>query len=148
MRAAGAGKKVYIGQFIKNAPYSELESLPLLAEHITVEQYGLGCFLIHEPEEADITAAKQGLETLQRIMQQGEYDLVIADEICVTLPCRLLTEEDLVELAESRPPDVELVFTGRGAPEKIIAMADLVTEMRCVKHYYDQGVLSRKGIDN
>ncbi|WP_028581911.1 cob(I)yrinic acid a,c-diamide adenosyltransferase [Desulfogranum japonicum] len=148
LRAAGAGKKVYIGQFIKNAPYSELESLKLLSEQIRVEQYGLGCFLIHEPEEADIAAAKQGVDTLLEVLQQGEYDVVIADEVCVALACRLLTEEDLIRLAEARPAKVELIFTGRGAPEKIIAMADLVTEMHCVKHYYEQGVLSRKGIDS
>ncbi len=147
LRAVGAGKKVYIGQFIKNAPYRELVSLELLARSITVRQYGLGCFLIHEPGAADIEAAKEGVEDLLLVFEQDEYDLVIADEICVAFACGLLAEEDLVRLAGARPPGVELVFTGRGAPERILDMADLVTEMRCVKHYYEQGVLSREGID-
>ena len=147
LRAAGAGLKVYIGQFIKNAEYSEITALQRLADSITIEQFGRGCFILTEPCQADIDAARQGLTTLGRILSSGAYHLVIADEANVAVALGLIGEEDLLALIDRRPPQVELVFTGRGAPPRVLARADLVTEMRLVKHYYDQGVLARKGIE-
>jgi cob(I)alamin adenosyltransferase len=147
LRAAGAGFKVYIGQFIKNADYSELTILHRLADVITVEQYGRGCFLLTEPDPADIDAARRGLAALRAAMASGAFDLVIADEILVAFALGLLGEDDLLAILAGRPGSVELVLTGRGAPASIIARADLVTEMQSVKHYYDQGVLARKGIE-
>jgi len=147
LRAAGAGFRVYLGQFVKNDAYSELDILSRLADRITVEQYGRGCFLLTEPGPADIAAARQGLATLDTAMASGAFDLVIADEINVACVLGLLGEQDLLDLMRRRPPAVELVLTGRGAPAAVVARADLVTEMRPVKHYYDRGVLARKGIE-
>lgn len=147
LRAAGAGLRVYIGQFIKNADYSELTSLQGLADRITVVQYGRGCMLVTEPDQADIDAARTGLATLTTAMGSGVYDLVVADEILVAHALGLLGEDDLLALLALRPQAVELVLTGRGAPASIIARADLVTEMRPLKHYYDRGVQARKGIE-
>ncbi len=147
LRAAGGGLNVYIGQFIKNAEYSEIKVLQRLADCITLEQFGRGCFILTEPSQADIDAARQGLATLHRVLASGAYDLVIADEANVAVALQLLSEDDLLALIDRRPPQVELVLTGRGAPPRVLERADLVTEMRLVKHYYDRGVLARKGIE-
>lgn len=147
LRAAGAGLRVYIGQLIKNAAYSELNILTRLADLITVEQFGRGCMLVTTPEKADIEAARAGLATLKAVLRSKKYDLVVADEINVACALGLLGEQDLLDLIAERPESVELVLTGRGAPEAVMAQADLVTDMRAVKHYYDQGVQVRKGIE-
>jgi cob(I)alamin adenosyltransferase len=147
LRAAGAGLKVYIGQFIKNAEYSEIAALRCLADNITIEQFGRGCFILTEPCQADIDAARQALTTIGRILSSGAYDLVIADEANVAVALGLISEDDLLALVDRRPQQVELVLTGRGAPPRVLARADLVTEMRLVKHYYDRGVVARKGIE-
>jgi cob(I)alamin adenosyltransferase len=148
LRAAGAGLKVYIGQFIKNADYSELRTLRRLSDCITIEQFGRGCFLLTAPDQADINAAHQALATIGEILASGAFDLVIADEINVAFALGLLSEDDLLALMARRPKTVELVLTGRGAPPSVLERADLVTEMRAIKHYYDQGVLARKGMES
>jgi len=147
LRAAGAGLKVYIGQFIKNAEYSEIKALQRLADSITIEQFGRGCCILTEPCRADRDAAHQALAAIGRVLASGAYDLVIADEANVAVVLQLISEDDLLALIELRPPQVELVLTGRGAPPSVLARADLVTEMRLVKHYYDRGILARKGIE-
>ena len=147
IRAAGAGLKVYIGQFIKNAEYSELTVLQRLAENITIEQFGQGCCLLTAPSQADIDAARRALAEISRVLASGAYDLVIADEANVAVALQLISEKELLGLIECRPPQVELVLTGRGAPPSVLERADLVTEMRLVKHYYDRGILARRGIE-
>ncbi len=147
VRAAGAGLKVYIGQFIKNADYSEIKALQCLAANITIEQFGRGCFILTEPCQADVDAARHALATLGRLLASGAYDLVIADEANVAVALGLIGEDDLLTLIDQRPPQVELVLTGRGAPTSVLERADLVTEMRLVKHYYDRGILARLGIE-
>ena len=147
VRAAGAGLRVYIGQFIKKADYSELNTLQGLAYAITIEQYGLGCMLVHAPTQEDILAARRGLAAIDAAMASGKFDLVIADEINVACALGLLAEGELHGLMERRPPAVELVLTGRAAPVTVLERADLVTEMRAVKHYYERGIAARKGIE-
>jgi cob(I)alamin adenosyltransferase len=148
LRAAGAGLKVFIGQLIKNAEYSELKILKdHLAGQISIEQYGRGCFIQGTPGQADIDAARRGLDAIGAALASQAYDLVIADEANVAVALGLIDEADLLALIDRRPPQVELVLTGRGAPASVIDRADLVTEMRAVRHYYDRGVLARKGIE-
>ena len=147
LRAVGAGLKVYIGQFIKNAAYSEIAALQRFADSITIEQFGRGCFILTEPDQADRDAARQALAAIGEILASGAYDLVIADEANVAVALGLIGEDDLLALIDRRPPQVELVLTGRGAPPLVMDRADLVTEMRLVKHYYDRGILARKGIE-
>ncbi|MDR2551341.1 MAG: cob(I)yrinic acid a,c-diamide adenosyltransferase [Desulfobulbus sp.] len=147
VRAVGAGLRVYVGQFIKNAEYSELNTLRHLSESIAIEQYGLGCMLVHAPTREDIDAARRGLTAVDAAMASGAFEVVIADEINVACALGLLAEEDLLGLMARRPPAVELVLTGRGAPDAVLARADLVTEMRSVKHYYERGIAARKGIE-
>ena len=147
LRAAGAGLRVYFGQFIKNGDYSELTGLARFADCITVAQFGLGRFVGREPAPADREAAQRGLQEIRRALVSGAYDLVIGDEANVAASRGLIEEADLLALIDLRPPQVELVLTGRGAPAVVLARADLVTEMRAVRHYYDRGVAARVGIE-
>lgn len=148
VRALGAGLSVYIGQFIKAGRYSEIEALEKLEGHLLCRQYGRGCFLMREPEEEDILLAKKGLNEAIEAMVSGVYQLIIMDEINVACSLGLLDGADLIRLMEKRPDGVELVLTGRGALPEVIERADLVTEMREIKHYYKMGVLARKGIES
>ncbi len=147
IRAAGAGMKVFFAQFLKKGEYSEHKALSRFSDLIKVKQYGRGHLLSGKPEEEDIRLAKEGLKEVKKIMSSGEYDVVILDEANVAVHFGLLSEDDLLELIRSKPSEVELVITGRYAKKRIIDEADLVTEMKEVKHYYKKGVLARKGIE-
>ncbi|SHJ91381.1 cob(I)alamin adenosyltransferase [Hathewaya proteolytica DSM 3090] len=148
LRAVGAGMKVYIGQFIKDMEYSEIKIMKSFPQ-VTVELYGTGkgCLIFREPDKEDINCAQQGLEKACEAMMSGKYDMVIMDEINVACSLNLLTPTELMETVKMRPDNVELVFTGRGATEDIIKLADLVTEMKEVKHYYRTGLMARDGIE-
>lgn len=148
LRAAGAGLKVFIGQFIKSAQYSEIKALERFSDRISVRQFGRGCFIRGNPCQADLDLARQALDAIGDALQSGDFDVVIADEANVAFGCRLVSETDLLALIDARPAHVELVLTGRNAPEGVINRADLVTEMKSVKHYYENGVSARKGIES
>jgi len=147
MRGAGAGLKVFIVQFLKLGDYSEIKALERFPELITVEQYGVGHFVKGKPSDEDIQAGQRGYERLLEILKQGKHDLVIAEEANVAVMVGLITEEKLLDLMEIKPDHVELVITGRGATPAVIEKADLVTEMREIKHYYTMGVAARVGIE-
>lgn len=146
VRAAGAGLNVYIVQFLKKGDYSEIKALSRF-ENITIEQYGLGKFVKGRPSEEDIAAGKAGYEKLCDILTQGKHDVVIAEEANVAVMCNLFSEDQLLKLIDMKPDHVELVITGRGATEKVIEKADLVSEIQEIKHYYKQGVKARVGIE-
>lgn len=146
IRAAGAGLKVFIVQFLKKGDYSEIKSLSKF-ENIQIEQYGLGKFVKGKPSKEDIAAGAEGYLKLCRLLKEGNHDLVIAEEGNVALMCNLITEQELLALMDMKPEHVELVITGRGATPKIIERADLVTEMKEIKHYYQQGMAARVGIE-
>ena len=147
VRAAGAGFKVFIVQFLKKGDYSEIKALGRFQELITVEQYGMGRFVRGKPSPEDIDAGKKGYARLREVLEKGEHDLVIAEEANVAVMCSLFSEQDLLELMAMKPEHVELVITGRGATEAVIDRADLVTEMTEIKHYYKAGVQARIGIE-
>ncbi len=147
LRAAGAGMKVFIGQFIKGKTYNENIAISLYLKNITVQQFGLGCFIVNSPTDDDIRAAGKGLDKMSKIIEAGEHDLVILDEVNIALYYKLIDVNQLIEIMKNKPDHVELVLTGRYAPQEIIDMADLVTEMKEVKHYYQQGIEARKGIE-
>jgi len=140
VRAVGAGLKVFIGQFVKGLDYSELKSLERFSPQINVKQYGRAKFVHSKPAEEDFTVARAGYEEIKEIVKSGQYDLVILDEANIAVHFKLLSVEDLLA-------SVELVFTGRKADPRLIEKADLVTEMREVKHYYSEGVIAREGIE-
>jgi len=147
LRAAGAGWDVFFAQFVKGMVYSELAALEPLARSITVRQYGRACFLDREPEPFDFDSAEQGLRECQEAVTSGDYRLVVLDEANVAVAFGLLPLDDLVQLIDGKPPHVELVITGRWAHRRVIERADLVTEMQEIKHYYQQGVLARVGVE-
>jgi len=147
LRAAGAGLRVFIAQFAKGGQYSELKALARFEDFITLRQFGAGCFISGKPMQADIDAARQGLAAVKKAVASGSYDVVILDEANIATFYNLITPDELLAVIEERPPEVELIITGRNAHEKIIARADLVTEMLDVKHYYTAGVQARDGIE-
>lgn len=147
VRAAGAGLRVFIAQFIKKRRCSEHAALEAFGGMITIRQFGNGFILKGKPSAADITAAQNGIKTVRKIVFSGKYDVVILDEANVASYYGLISVNDLLDLIEKKPVGVELVITGRYADKKVIQAADLVTEMREIKHYVNQGVLARRGIE-
>jgi cob(I)alamin adenosyltransferase len=147
LRAAGAGLKVYIAQFVKGMEYSELKSLRNLSDSIVVKQYGRDCFICGQPEEEDMRLAQEGLKEVHNVMCDGRYHLVILDEANIATYFNLFSVDDLLHLIHDKPENVEMVITGRRADPRIIEEADLVTEMREIKHYYQKGVQAREGIE-
>jgi len=150
LRAAGRGQKVFIGQFMKLYPYGELESLRALSGRVVLEQFGSPeCIpFLTTPDPEDVALARAGLLCCKTALLSGEYAVVILDEINVAVHFKLLEAEDLLALVDGRPPMVELVCTGRYACDALLERADLVTEMRCVKHYFDsEGLPARDGIE-
>ncbi len=149
-RAMGRGLKTYIGQFMKGQVYGELEAARMVAPYMTIEQYGRDSW-VHvnkPPNPVDVSQAQAGLERAREAMASGQYDIVVLDEIITAVWFNLISVEDILDTIRMKPDGVEMVLTGRYAPPEIIAAADLVTEMLEVKHYFDQGVQARCGIEN
>ena len=147
LRAAGAGWNVFIAQFAKGMTTSELAALERFADRITIRQYGREGFIAGDPADEDCTAAECGLTDCAEAIASGRYRLVILDEANVAPLLRLFPVDGLLALIDARPPGVELVLTGRGAHPRVLERADLVTEMREVKHPYTKGILAQRGID-
>jgi cob(I)alamin adenosyltransferase len=147
LRAAGAGWKVFIGQFAKGQPTSEIEALRRFGDQITICQFGSEALIDQRPEEDDRVRAENGLARCADALTSGRYGLVILDEANFAAAMRLVSLQKLLDMIDTRPEGVELVLTGRWAPAEILERADLVTEMREIKHYYRRGVPARKGIE-
>lgn len=170
IRSLGAGKKVLMLQFMKSLAYSEQKVLLNISPNMTLETVGKPFFVIKEgampeeelakwreqavvfppgnPPQEYIELIAKGLTRAKAAVSGGEYDLVILDELIVALYFELVTWEQIKEIIDARTDHVEVVFTGRGATPELIEQADLVTEMKEIKHYYMQGVMARKGIEN
>lgn len=146
LRAVCAGKKVFFGQFIKGMDYSELKAAGYLPG-FEIRQFGRDCFIYNEPKEEDILAAREGLNICKEIIKNEYYDLVVLDELNIALYYKLFTVEEVIEMLENRAEKVEIVITGRYAPQELIDLAHLVTEMKEIKHYYKTGLEARKGIE-
>jgi len=148
LRAAGAGLSVYFAQFIKKGEYSEIKALKALANRITVAQFGQGRFIKGAPDPADVALAEEGLKQVRAAMASGNFDLIVLDEANGAVAAGLFPVTALTGLMEDKPDAVELVITGRAAPEAVIQRADLVTEMKDIKHYFEKGVMGRRGIES
>jgi len=150
VRAAGFGLKTYIAQFMKEYPYNELNSLKNLSEWITIEQFGGDEFVYKKelPGEEELAKAQKGLQTVREKMLSGEYDLIILDEAIVAIYFKLIETKELIDFIKTKPENVELILTGRYCSQELIELADLVTEMKEVKHYYQKGITSRRGIES
>jgi cob(I)alamin adenosyltransferase len=149
LRAAGQGMKVFILQFMKrNKKIGEFKALVSAGLPITLKQYGRRVFFrTRTCEPMDIYRAYQGLQAFKRAMGRNAYDLIVLDEINMAIYYGLLSVEQVIEAIEQKPPELHLVLTGRNANQQLIEMADLVTEMREIKHHYHQGVHAQKGIE-
>jgi len=147
VRAAGHGLFVYLGQFMKGQPYGELRSLANIPE-IEVEQYGdASCIRREDVTREHKQMAASGLEKIGRALGSGRYDVIILDEINTAVWFGLVTVDEVLKLMASRPDGVEIILTGRYAPPEFIDLADLVSEIKEIKHYYRQGVPARDGIE-
>lgn len=153
LRALGCGFRVFYLRMMKPRwKTGELALCPTLHPNLTyknVEQDWILSRSKHIPEhvEAMTQALAREMDTLQTVLSTGGHDLVIVDEINYCIHRGLIPIERAVELANARPPQVELVFTGRYAHDDLIAIADVVTEMRKIKHHFDQGISARRGIE-
>ena len=147
LRAAGRNMKVLIVQFMKKWDYGELHSVKLIPD-ITLETFGTKDFVYKgKAKKIDYDEAEKAFSFGVEGIQSGNYDIVIFDELNMALYYELLDLKKVVEKLKGKPDNVEIVITGRKAPEEIIKIADLVTEMREVKHPYQKGIEARIGIE-
>ena len=148
LRAVGRGLKVYVIQFIKGGfDYGELYVVKHLP-NFKLKAFGRGKFVTDvPPTEDDVKLAKEAFELAREVVSSGEYDVVVLDEINVALHLKLIGVEEVVDLIRSKPKHVELVLTGRYVSPEVVELADLVTEMKEIKHPYTKGVPPRKGIE-
>lgn len=148
LRAVGHGLKVYMIQFMKgNINYGELTASKQI-QNLTIKQFGRAEFVSKKnPKAIDISLAEEALSHAKEVLGNKKHDVVILDEINVAIEWKLISLNDVIRLLQQRPKNVELILTGRYARPKIIAIADLVTEMKEIKHPYQKGIEARKGID-
>jgi cob(I)alamin adenosyltransferase len=147
VRAAGAGLRVIMIQFMKGRRYSELDGLQGI-KNFTVKQFGRDEFVSKDhPAQVDIDLAQKGLAYAKDVIHNHTYDLVILDEINVAVDYQLISVSEVLSLLQEKPEAVELVLTGRYASPEIIKDADVVSEILEIKHPYQKGITSRKGID-
>ena len=148
LRAVGRGLKVYIIQFIKGGfDYGELYVVDKLP-NLKLAAFGRGRFITETPPlKEDVEPVREAFELAKKVVSEGKYDIVILDEINVVVDLKMVSVDEVVELIRNKPKHVELILTGRNAAPAVIELADLVTEMREVKHPYARGVPSRKGIE-
>jgi cob(I)alamin adenosyltransferase len=148
MRAAGKGLKVLMVQFLKGRDYGELETARRFSDSFQIVQSGLDSFVKRgEASSEDVRLAHQGLELAREAIMSGRYDIVILDEINVAIELEVLKVEEVLPLIDQRPSGVELVLTGRYAPDEFCERADIITEMKNVRHCFDKGVPLREGIE-
>jgi cob(I)alamin adenosyltransferase len=147
VRALGAGWRVFFGQFLKTGRYSEHAILRRFLGELTVKTYGRDVFIRGEPEDEDRRLAREGIAELGDLVASGAYQLVIVDEANVAAHLGLITVEQILGLIDHRAAGVEMVITGRHADPRLLARADLVTEMQEVKHYYHRGIPARTGVE-
>jgi cob(I)alamin adenosyltransferase len=147
LRALGAGWRVFIAQFLKSGDYSEHKALARFSDLLTIKTYGRDVFIRGTPEDEDIRLAQEALQEIAASVASGKYRLVVLDEANVAIHYGLIGVEQILDLIKQSPQEIEFVITGRHADPRLIARADLVTEMQEVKHYYRQGVKARVGVE-
>lgn len=148
LRACGHGLKVLVIQFMKGSPsYGEV-MIAGAVPGLTIVQSGLPTFVKkYQPSEEDVRLAAEGMDLAGKAMADGGLDMLVLDEINVAVDYGLVKIEDVVGLVAKRPPAMEVILTGRYAPPEILEIADLVTEMREVRHHYAAGREAREGIE-
>ncbi len=151
IRAAGYKKKIKILQFVKGSwKYGELKGIELLKDFVDMEQVGEGFVgIVDDNKEFSVhqEAARKGLAYAREIIHSGQYDIVILDELNIAIDLGLIPLEDALEVIQNKPAQLHLVITGRSAKPELIEVADLVTEMREIKHPFQKGILAQRAID-
>lgn len=147
LRAVGAEKRVIIIQFVKGMEYSEIKAIKKHLPQIEVKQFGRGCFIFKKPSKKDFHEAERGFQEAKSALTSGDYDIVILDELNIAIHYHLIDVERVIDMILKRDEKTEVIISGRYAHEKLIEIADLVTEMKEVKHYYQKGVEARFGIE-
>ncbi|MEG0766442.1 MAG: cob(I)yrinic acid a,c-diamide adenosyltransferase [Clostridia bacterium] len=147
LRAVGAGMRVYFGQFCKYGEYSEIQCLRARFPEVTVAQFGSGGFIHGVPSEKEKQCAAAGFAQACAAVQSGQYDLIVLDELMMAVHLELVAEDAVLELIRTCPQQAELVMTGRYARPALREAADLVSEVKCCKHYYDAGLAARTGME-
>ena len=149
LRAVGHGLKVLVIQFLKgNIRYGEFESHKKLSPYLTIKQTGREAFVSRtNPDPVDIKLVQDGFALAKKAIAEKEYDIVILDEINVALDLKLIKLQQVIDIIKKKPDNVEIILTGRNAPEEIIDLADLVTELKDIKHPFHKGFKARKGIE-
>lgn len=149
VRAAGHGLRTIILQFMKGwIDYGELQGVRMLAPHVEIHQAGRDTFVNRkDPDPEDVRLAREGWDLAKKLIGEGKADIVVLDEINCAMDFGLIPVEEVIETLRKKPDGMELILTGRGAPEAVIEIADLVTEMKEVKHYYAKGVDARVGVE-
>ncbi len=150
MRAAGHGFRSHIIQFMKGQiDYGELEAVKYMDGLIRITQGGRSCFVNRkDPDPVDVDLARKALDLARKEIEERTVDILVLDELNVALDFGLVSLEQVMELIRARPGSMELLITGRGADPRLIEAADLVSEMKEIKHYYRQGIGCRTGIEN
>ncbi|MGQ9810067.1 MAG: cob(I)yrinic acid a,c-diamide adenosyltransferase [bacterium] len=148
IRACGHGLKVVMIQFMKGSKsYGEVMIAPRIP-NFEVFQFGSPAFVERgNPSEEDLRLARMGMDFARKVIAEGKYDIVILDEINCAIDYSLVNSSEVLELVMGKPERMELILTGRYAPEEVLEIADLVTEMREVKHHYQAGIGVREGIE-
>jgi len=148
LRALGHGFKVLVIQFMKGKKYGEVLCAEKLLPNLKIIPCGLDSFVMKDnPAPVDIELARQGLKLAKEAIASGEYQMVILDEINVALDFKLIPLEEVLELIRNKPDSIDLVLTGRYAPQEIIDIADTVSEVKEIKHHYAKGIKERAGIE-
>ena len=147
LRAAGAGHMVFFAQFVKGMKYAEVSAIENYLPKVSIKQYGLKCFIENDPTDEDILMAQKGLQEVSVILASGDYNMVVLDEANIALYYKLFSVDQLITALDKRDDNTEVIITGRYAPDALIEYADLVTEMKEIKHYYTTGLQARKGVE-
>lgn len=146
MRAIGTGHKVLFVQFIKSGEFSEIKALHTFPEQVAVRQFGNGRKGMRLNPEKSATLTQNGLEWVQAQIKEHSYHMIVLDEVCIALHKEYLSLQQLCDLME-QAPTTEWVLTGRYAPEALIAEVDLCSTIEPTKHYFQEGVAARKGVE-
>ena len=149
LRAVGHGFRAKIIQFMKgDESYGEVQAVRSYLPGVELEQHGLPTFVDpNSPAREDLELSARGMEAARAAVESGEYDLVVLDEINVAVSFGLVPEGAVLDLLEKRPTWVDLVLTGRGATRRVMEAADMVSEVKEIKHHYQAGVEARAGIE-
>ena len=148
LRAIGHGQKVFMVQFMKGRKYGEVLTAEQYLPHLVIRQSGLDSFVMrNNPAPVDRELALRGLNLARDALASGEYGLVILDEINVALDFQLIPLDDVLEMIKNKPAAVDLILTGRYAPDAVMAAADTVSDIGEIKHHYGRGMKERAGME-